>query len=170
MSWHTVIPFAPSWAWDYSLPDVKYSFFFSLFKVRCIEHLRMVMHRQIKTRTAAQTAEADSFRCVFVCQALHIEKTDSCANECWWDRRVSTLNAHRTFFSVAFGCLISSWRCLCLSAVRVRDAAVYTVGTAVFHSHIPLSSPTATHTSVPNTPARSVEVNTHTQAAPSELV
>uniref|UniRef100_A0A9J8BCY1 Polycystic kidney disease 1a n=1 Tax=Cyprinus carpio carpio TaxID=630221 RepID=A0A9J8BCY1_CYPCA len=42
--------------------------------------------------------------------------------------------------------------------VRVRDAAVYTVGTAVFHSHIPLSSPTATHTSVPNTPARSVEL------------
>ncbi|XP_016361906.1 polycystin-1 [Sinocyclocheilus anshuiensis] len=41
--------------------------------------------------------------------------------------------------------------------VRVPDAAVYTVGTAVFHSHSPLSSPTATHTSVPNTPAGRVE-------------
>ncbi|KTF98343.1 hypothetical protein cypCar_00036052, partial [Cyprinus carpio] len=46
---------------------------------------------------------------------------------------------------------------LCLSAVCVPDAAVYAVGTAVFHSHSPLNSPTATHSSVPNTPARSVE-------------
>uniref|UniRef100_A0A9J8AJ39 Polycystic kidney disease 1a n=1 Tax=Cyprinus carpio carpio TaxID=630221 RepID=A0A9J8AJ39_CYPCA len=42
--------------------------------------------------------------------------------------------------------------------VCVPDAAVYAVGTAVFHSHSPLNSPTATHSSVPNTPARSVEL------------
>uniref|UniRef100_A0A673FQC8 Polycystin-1-like n=1 Tax=Sinocyclocheilus rhinocerous TaxID=307959 RepID=A0A673FQC8_9TELE len=54
-----------------------------------------------------------------------------------------------------------SYKRLCLSAVRVPDAAVCAVGTAVFHSHSPLSSPTATHSSVPNTPAGSVEVNTH---------
>uniref|UniRef100_A0A671KDU4 Polycystin-1-like n=1 Tax=Sinocyclocheilus anshuiensis TaxID=1608454 RepID=A0A671KDU4_9TELE len=39
--------------------------------------------------------------------------------------------------------------------VRVPDAAVCAVGTAVFHSHSPLSSPTAKHSSVPNTPAGS---------------
>ncbi|XP_039541161.1 polycystin-1 [Pimephales promelas] len=42
--------------------------------------------------------------------------------------------------------------------VRVPDAGVYTVGTAVFNTHSPLRSPTATHTSVPNTPAKSVEL------------
>ncbi|XP_052462150.1 polycystin-1 [Carassius gibelio] len=42
--------------------------------------------------------------------------------------------------------------------VRVPDAAVYVVGTAVFHSHSPLSHLTATHTSALNTPARTVEL------------
>ncbi|KAK9981572.1 hypothetical protein ABG768_001099 [Culter alburnus] len=42
--------------------------------------------------------------------------------------------------------------------VHVPDAGVYTVGTAVFNTHSPLRSPTASHTSVPNTPAKSVEL------------
>ncbi|KAL1281735.1 hypothetical protein QQF64_000538, partial [Cirrhinus molitorella] len=41
--------------------------------------------------------------------------------------------------------------------VRVPDAGVYTVGTAVFHTHSPLSSPKA-HASVPSTPSRTVEL------------
>ncbi len=155
MSRHAVIPFAPSWAYFtyYSLPDVIFSF---LFKVRRIEHLRTVMHRKIKTHTAAQTAvdSISNAAAVCVCAQLFIWRkvfhvitsADGTESEC-----------------TAFGRLITAGdKCLCLSAVCVPDAAVYAVGTAVFHSHSPLSSPTATHSSVPNTPARSVEVNTHT--------
>lgn len=55
MSRHAVIPFAPSWAYFtyYSLPDVIFSF---LFKVRRIEHLRMVMHRKIKTHRSSNSS------------------------------------------------------------------------------------------------------------------
>lgn len=114
------------------------------------------MHRKIKTHTAAQTAvdSISNAAAVCVCAQLFIWRkvfhvitsADGTESEC-----------------TAFGRLITAGdKCLCLSAVCVPDAAVYAVGTAVFHSHSPLSSPTATHSSVPNTPARSVEVNTHT--------
>ncbi|XP_021333081.1 polycystin-1 isoform X1 [Danio rerio] len=42
--------------------------------------------------------------------------------------------------------------------VRVPDAGVSMVGTAVFNTHNPLRSPAVSHTSVPNTPARRVEL------------
>ncbi|XP_065151189.2 polycystin-1 isoform X1 [Paramisgurnus dabryanus] len=42
--------------------------------------------------------------------------------------------------------------------VRIPDAGVYMVGTAAFNTQNPLSSPTALHTSVPNAPARRVEL------------
>lgn len=160
MSRHAVILFAPSWAYftRYSLPDVIFSFF--LFIIQNTEHLRTVMHRKIKTFTVAQTAvdSINNAAAVCLCAQLFIWRTvfdvitsaDGTESAC-------------TLFSAGD-------KRLCLSAVCVPDAAVYAVGTAVFHSHSPLNSPTATHSSVPNTPARSVEVNTHTQAAPSELV
>ncbi|KAI7790559.1 polycystin-1 [Triplophysa rosa] len=42
--------------------------------------------------------------------------------------------------------------------VRIPDAGVYMVGTAVFNTQNPLSSPAVSHTSVLNTPAKGVEL------------
>lgn len=106
---------------------------------------------------------------------------------CRYDERVQALNLHQTCthththidyektdFENWMRTLDKSWwelkinTCLCLSAVRIPDAGVYMVGTAVFNTQNALTSPAVSHTSVLNTPAKEVEVNTqphkHTEA------